>query len=109
MRVNGTGAPAGAVHKPFSGSDGCRVRVGIEFELRDREGLAAVGAVAAVFGHDDGDGAHGCQGRRLRERRIPVSRTRRRCGANSAGRVRLAATQPRYVLIVAAADSRLSC
>lgn len=109
MRVNGTGAPAGAVHKPFSGSDGCWLRVGIEFEHRDREGLAASGAVAAGFGHDDRDGAHGFQGRRLCEHRIPVPRTRRRRGTNSAGRVRLAATQPRYVLIVAAADSRLSC
>lgn len=107
--VDSAGASAGAVHESFSGGDGCRVRFGIEFEHRDREGLAASGAVAAGFGHDDGYGAHGFQGRRLCEHRIPVPRTRRRRGTNSAGRVRLVAAQPRYVLIVAAADSRLSC
>lgn len=100
-RVDGDGAAAGAVHESFSGGDGCRVRVGIEFEHRDREGSAAVGAVAAGFGHDDGDGAHGFQGRRLCEHRIPVSRTRRRCGTNSAGRVRLVAAQRDYLLVVA--------
>jgi len=60
--VDGAGASVGAVHESFSGGDGCRVWICIEFEHRDREGHAAVVAVAAVFGHDDGNGAHGFSG-----------------------------------------------
>lgn len=70
--VDDTGTSVEAVHETFPDSDGGSLRIGIEFEHRDRERLAASDAVAAVLGYDDGNGIHSFQDRRLSEYRTPA-------------------------------------